>query len=142
MKKKQISPLSPLENAGKPPAHSLQTKKATVVPKLLLTENIKGNVDKCDASGIFGWACNTVEPETPLEVEILVDGQPVARIVADSFRQDLLTAGIGNGKSSFKLNLPRALFDHNEHVIEVREVLTGYILSGSPITFKASPDVC
>ncbi len=71
-----------------------------------------------------------------LVVEVLADGAPVARVLADDFRSDVLNEVGGDGKYGFSVLLPEVLFDDNEHVIEVQEVSTGFILSNSPQTFQ------
>jgi GT2 family glycosyltransferase len=90
---------------------------------------IRGSVDQCDATGVSGWVANYTSGER-LQVEIFADGVPVLRIVADAYREDLATAGIGDGKHGFKTSLPQNLYDGRAHTIEIREVSTGTLLWG------------
>src|SRR5688572_10896036 len=87
---------------------------------------IIGSFDSCDAGGISGWLASSITPGRRLTLEVLADGQAVARAIADGFRADLLNAGIDDGRHSFKVGLPTLLFDGNEHIIEVREAETGF----------------
>ena len=101
-------------------------------------DSITGNFEVCEASGLVaGWAASNASA-TPLEVDLLADGQLFTRIVADEFRADLLQAGIGEGRHGFRLMLPIHLFDGSEHVIDVREMWSGRALAGSPRTFQAT----
>lgn len=137
MTNKKIQQLS---NDGKELKHSELPKKPTSVPKSLLVNDIRGSLDKCDAIGIDGWAFNKIKQGDPLEIEILADGQLIGRVMADKYREDLLAAGFGNGNHSFKIDPPPGLFDGNEHLIEAREVSTGFLLPNSPKVFKAVLD--
>ncbi len=120
------------------PIQSKQLPKAAPVPKRLPIESIIGNFDLCEPTQIAGWACNKSKPEEILEIEILADGHLIYRTTAGVYREDLKLAGIGNGKHGFVVNPPVELFDGKDHVIEVREVITGFVLPNSPNTFKAS----
>ncbi len=101
-------------------------------------QTIEGYFDRCVTSGLSGWIWNSETPECRLEAEIICDGQLVGRLLADKFRSDLLAAKIGDGKYMFEGSIPEALFDGKQHSIEVREKLTGLILTGSPKLFQAS----
>ncbi|WP_430232903.1 hypothetical protein, partial [Nitrosomonas communis] len=126
-----------LPNDGNKMIYSAQTFDPMLVPKPLMVEDIVGNMDGCEATGIYGWAFNKSDADEYLEIEILVDGQLIARQSADKYREDLLVAGIGNGRHGFRIQPPVELFDGNEHLIEVRETATGQVLPNSPRTFKA-----
>ena len=41
------------------------------------------------------------DPDAALPVEILADGQVIATVTAEDFREDLLAAGKGNGRHGF-----------------------------------------
>src|SRR5688572_19614146 len=111
---------------------SLFTKKNTnkIGPR------VRGHFDQCDASCISGWVAGDSADER-LRVEIVADGTPVSQIVADALREDLVAAGIGDGRHGFRARLPLNLYDGREHIIEVREMVTGIRLAGSPKTFQA-----
>jgi SAM-dependent methyltransferase len=58
-------------------------------------------VDEKTATRVVGWARESDYPNLNVVVEILADGKPLARIIADEYRADLHKAGIGNGKYAF-----------------------------------------
>ena len=99
--------------------------------------SVRGQFDQCDAAGVSGWVVGNRAGER-LQVEVLADGEPVLRIVADTYREDLATAGIGDGRHGFRTSLPQGLYDGRDHTIEVRETATGVLLPGSPKTFQAA----
>jgi hypothetical protein len=56
---------------------------------------------------VSGWALNTADPNSPLDIEILDHERVVAAGQAAEFREDLRAAGIGNGFCAFALTLPQ-----------------------------------
>ncbi|WP_051173152.1 class I SAM-dependent methyltransferase [Thermodesulfobacterium hveragerdense] len=50
---------------------------------------------------------------------VLIDEEPVAEGVADRFREDLLDAGIGDGKHAFAIDIPEKFADGKEYEIKV-----------------------
>ena len=52
-----------------------------------------------------GWAWDRHHPDDPITVRVSVDGEPVADITADAFRQDLLEAGLGDGEHGWAIDL-------------------------------------
>ncbi|MBK3773825.1 glycosyltransferase [Azospirillum brasilense] len=51
---------------------------------------VVAHVDRMEGQRILGWAVNTQDEGEVVEVEVLVDGHPIARIVANQQRRDLL----------------------------------------------------
>ncbi|HSH88974.1 MAG TPA: glycosyltransferase family 2 protein, partial [Ramlibacter sp.] len=97
-----------------------------------------GQVDVCGPSMVTGWVYDRANPGTPCELEIRADGLPVARASADLFRIDLVEKDIGDGLCGFQAALPAALFDGRTHLIDVREVSSGFLLPGSSRVFIGS----
>lgn len=62
---------------------------------------LEGFLDLATSTLIAGWAWDSLDPERHVAVEILVDEQPLVRIIARDYREDLKAAGIGNGTHSF-----------------------------------------
>src|SRR4029079_19720087 len=69
----------------------------------------QGNLDSCGPSTITGWLLDKANPGTQFEVEIRVDGSPVALTSANVFRIDLLEGDIGAGVCAFTLPLPEVV---------------------------------
>jgi hypothetical protein len=60
----------------------------------------EGIVEGVQGDSLYGW-CRLTHTTDPVALEVLVDGTPVLRLVADVFRQDLLDAGLGEGSHGF-----------------------------------------
>ena len=67
--------------------------------------SIQGYLDVADCNSVAGWAWDTTGSTVP--VSISVDGTIVGSEVAENFRPDLLSAGIGSGYHGF--SFPRFL---------------------------------
>lgn len=92
----------------------------------------QGYLDAVDARRVVGWAFNPALPNTPLEVELLIDDAPVGTFTADRFRDDLRQAGKGDGRHGFDIPLPP--LSAGEHRVAVR-------VAGSTRTLRGSPKV-
>ncbi|WP_128544390.1 hypothetical protein [Larkinella soli] len=99
-----------------------------------LAGNFEGHLDGADCSSIGGWVYDRDQPNTPLPVELLVNGQVVASQPAGTFRQDLLNAGKGDGRHGFGFQAPAALKTGQPVSVSVRVAASGYSLMGSPKT--------
>ncbi len=115
-----------------------QKKEVIADEAVIATFDITGYLEFIESCSIVGWVANKTMDEDRLEVEILADGYPILHVKADNFRDDLKKAGYGDGKHGFNAMLPEFLFDGKEHVIEVREVSSGYQLHGSPANFQGT----
>ena len=98
-----------------------------------------GALDVVDAEVIAGWAWDQTRPDAPIEVEVYDGDALLATVLADQFREDLIGAGIGNGKHGFALPTPAGLQDGKSHAIRVKCTATAVELHGSPKTFAAAP---
>ncbi len=90
---------------------------------------LRGFVDIIAPGVIAGWAQNTRHPETPVCLDIVVQGQAVGQVLADRHRTDLQRAGIGSGRHGFEFNLPAGVNLSGE--VEVRRSLDGTRLDPS-----------
>src|SRR2546421_2187508 len=68
----------------------------------------------------IGWCWRAADPDARLEVEVIVDGAPVGRGVADRRRENVARAGYGDGQYGFRVPLPDDLDDGATHRIAVR----------------------
>ncbi len=75
---------------------------------------LHGSLDNVKDGVCYGWAACRGR-EGAVEVEILLDGQVVARGMADGFREDLRAAGVGTGHHAFTIPLSDACLDGNYH---------------------------
>lgn len=91
----------------------------SVVPGPEPRLGVEGSLDAVDAQVIFGWAWNPTQPGQRIQVRVWDGDTPLATVTADQFRQDLLDAGVGDGKHGFSLPIPASLRDDKPHTIRV-----------------------
>jgi hypothetical protein len=80
--------------------------RAGMAPVAEIAGPLRGFVDQAGPGQITGWAQNLAAPETPVCLEILSHGVPIARILANRFRADLRAAGLGSGRHAFTYKPP------------------------------------
>lgn len=68
---------------------------------------------------LYGWAWDERACERRIALAVLVDGVPMASVVADRRRRDLKLAGIGDGAHGFEWTLPLGLQDGRKHHIAI-----------------------
>jgi hypothetical protein len=66
---------------------------------------LEGLVDNATETRLYGWAWNAAAPEERLAVELRLADQVVARTVAERLREDLVKAGVGDGRHAFEVPL-------------------------------------
>jgi len=84
-------------------------------------KKLRGCLDTCDKTGIKGWIIDEDFPNDPVDLDVFVDNELIAKISANIFREDLLIAGLGNGYCSFDLPMPNKFFDFLEHKLDIKE---------------------
>ena len=67
---------------------------------------LRVQIDEAEAGRLRGWAQCADHPDMPVCLDVLLDGELVAQVLADRFRPDLALAGIGAGCHGFDLPLP------------------------------------
>lgn len=106
------------------PAEYLTTVKA---------QYVKGVLDGVDAHLIWGWAKSRKgDAEEPVEVEILLNGERFASMLANQKRDDLTQADIGDCAFRFQLENPLPVGTE----VRVRVVGDDLELTNSPLFFK------
>ncbi len=91
------------------------------------TTTLDGLLEHADRDGISGWARDSASPDTPVQLDIVLDGVCAARIAAEQHRPDL--AGAGIGPHAFQLRFPPSLRGSEVAVLRAG---TGEHLPGSP----------
>jgi hypothetical protein len=86
---------------------------------------LRGNVERVEDGVLHGWMAD-VTGSAPVEVEILVDGEVVARTIANRYRVDLDHAGIAGGIAGFTAALPASV--ENLAQVSVRRAGDGMAL--------------
>src|SRR5262249_38685674 len=123
-------------------AHSVQIRFETSATGLIgspasincgaVSPNYQGFFDAATCTALSGWAWNSGQPNTPINVDIYNGGVLVATVPANNFRQDLLSAGIGNGIHGFSLPTPAGLKTGTTYTLWVNFGGTSTQLSASP----------
>ncbi len=98
-----------------------------------------GHLDFATHEQCAGWAWCPNDAAATLEVEILVDGHPIGRCVANGVRPDVQSCGFGHGRYGFAFSFARPLDRFRPHQVTAR-VLGGAALVGSA-SLDAAPDV-
>ena len=77
---------------------------------------MKASVDVATRERISGWARDRQATDEPVALQILDNGQPIARVLANLHRPDLEEAGFG-GRHGFDIIVPGGLSPLARHVI-------------------------
>jgi hypothetical protein len=88
-----------------------------------------GLIEGVRGGQLYGW-CQLTRSVEPVTLEVLVDDRVALTLVADTFRQDLLDAGIGKGSHGYFVELD-ALQARPDQVIRVRVARHGIELDNS-----------
>ena len=98
---------------------------------------LTGYLDEITRDHVRGWAWDPEGPEDSVLLEVLVDGRPVASIIANGYRHDLDLAGIGDGRHGFSVELGRLALPITAAVVHVQRRDTAEQLVGSPVRLDA-----
>jgi hypothetical protein len=85
---------------------------------------LTGHLDRAEDGLVEGWAQALGHPEAPVCLEVLVDGEVAATVLANRHRADLEAAGLGSGRHAFSVALPLTLGAQ----VQVRRALDGAVL--------------
>ncbi len=84
-----------------------------------MPEPLHGYLDGVRRTYLYGWIARR-DDETPVALDLYIDNRLVASGQADVFRQDLMDAGIGDGRHGFHFEIPDAFCDDQPHRFDVR----------------------
>jgi glycosyltransferase involved in cell wall biosynthesis len=101
--------------------------------------SLRGVLDLANRTQIEGWGYDRLDPERTLDVVVLCNGAVIAKVSADIYREDLETAGIGDGRHAFKLRLEAPLSHSQRHAVEVRFADDWSLLEEGPMIIEADP---
>jgi O-antigen biosynthesis protein len=110
-----------------------------VVPALAVSRDastplgtLHGNIDRASHDRIAGWAQDAAEPERPVGLVVIANGQVIARLLANRYRADLVA--IGSGRHAFELMMPSGTLSALEdQCIRIVREADGTELAGSPV---------
>ena len=86
---------------------------------------LSGHIDRCDRSGVHGWAFDAGRPHTPVWLDVVVDGVVRATVVANAHRSDLERAGKGLGHCAFAVAFDPPLSVTDQHSVILRRAQDG-----------------
>jgi len=89
----------------------------------------EGLIEGVRGGQLYGW-CRLTASHDPVALEVLVDDRVALSVVADTFRQDLLDAGLGTGSHGFFIGI-EALQSKPDSLIRVRVARQGTELGNS-----------
>ncbi|MDP9120205.1 MAG: hypothetical protein M3O15_02370 [Acidobacteriota bacterium] len=96
-----------------------------------------GSLDGADCNRLAGWAWDSAQPSSPITVDIYDGTTLIATVLANAFRQDLLSAGLGNGRHAFFFPTPASLKTGAAHSVTFRVGGAANVLGGATITCSA-----
>lgn len=98
---------------------------------------LQGHLETIQEDGLIGgWCWDSDDPALKLRLDVLVDNEPVGHTLANVFRADLETAGIGDGAHAFAFLLPwSAIASKSVSTIRICDSRTGHAIGGS-VTFR------
>lgn len=117
-------------------AGSPQWLQSDTPPPRVRPADVQGAFEAIDGTRAIGFAWDISRPEHRLDIEVLREGEVVARASANTFRRDLYEAGIGDGRHAFTAPLSYELFDGEPHWLTAREAHTGKALTHGPHLFE------
>jgi glycosyltransferase involved in cell wall biosynthesis len=97
---------------------------------------LKGNLDIADRNGIYGWVQDQSHPDEPVSLTITDNEGLIGCVLANRYRADLETAGIGNGRHAFNFTYPSTFSPFERHVVRVRCEIDGRDVAGSPVILE------
>jgi len=99
----------------------------------------QGYFDNINCQSVAGWAWDASQPNTPISVDIYDGVQKIATVRADQYRQDLVNAGIGNGRHGFTFTLPASLRNGHTHWVAIMYSGLSEQISISPRSLNCAP---
>jgi hypothetical protein len=104
--------------------HAIQQRlnaRAGIVPRPETHGALRGFVDQPGPDICTGWAQDLDNPESPVCLDIFLDGARVGRVLANFYRADLRQAGLGSGCHAFRATLPAGRSGR----LEIRRAIDG-----------------
>ena len=89
---------------------------------------VRGHVDRLDPDGLSGWAVDELDPDRPVELDVLLDDEPWLELRTSLPRKDLLSKGIHGDAAGFRLAWPAGLLPAGTRV-QVRARASGELLA-------------
>jgi len=85
---------------------AIRRRIAGQAPRMGAPGSMAGHVEQLDDGMLEGWVMDRANPTAPVELEVLVDGEIVATVLANRYRADLDRAGLSGGRCGFSVAMP------------------------------------
>ena len=92
----------------------------------------EGYHDIVNCNAILAWAWDKNRPDDPVKLDIYEGNLLIDTVTADSFRQDLLDLGKGNGRHGMYFPVPLKMKDGKKHIITIKFAGTTVELTNGP----------
>lgn len=96
---------------------------------------LKGNLERIENGVLHGWVIDSANTTDAVEAEVLVEGEVVARLVANRYRADLDQADLAGGRCGFSVALPASAEALSQ--IRLRRATDGAMLGSAIFAFAA-----
>ena len=130
---KSVSPMASVRKAAKRINSAAKREASRRQAILQGSAQYDGNVDSIDRTVITGWAWDQRQPRVSIALDILDGERLIGTVFADERRDDLKSAGIGDGYHAFSFEIPGEIADGDIHLIDIRFAGTGLRLNGAPL---------
>jgi Hint domain len=87
---------------------------------------LKGHVERLENGVLEGWVMDVTPNAAPVELDVLVEGEMVARVLANRYRTDLDHAGLAGGRCAFSVTLPASAVTLSQ--VELRRTIDGAMI--------------
>ncbi|MGQ8367486.1 hypothetical protein [Glaciecola sp. 1036] len=114
----------------------MKRKLKNFIKRLLGKSTLNYHIDAVSNDRVVGWALNATRPSDPCLVELKDGEKTLAKTKAATLREDLVSAGIGNGCHGFTLDLEMLPFSADGR--EAHLYINGKRVTNSPISIKSS----
>jgi hypothetical protein len=85
---------------------AIRSRIAGQAARAVAPGSLAGHVEQLADGVLEGWVMDRANPTAPVELEVLVDGEIVATVLANRYRADLDHAGLGDGRCGFSVAMP------------------------------------
>jgi hypothetical protein len=102
----------------------------TTAPVVLPSDDINGGIDSNDNINIYGFVWDKDRGDLRIVVAFYIDGRYAGVTTADRYREDLASAGIGDGRHAFFVRLPSILSDGQPHSLVLKIAGTDIQIGG------------
>jgi hypothetical protein len=85
---------------------AIRRRIAGMAPQAAAPGALAGHVERLEDGMLEGWVMDRANPTAPVELEVLVDGEIVATMLANRYRGDLDHAGLAGGRCGFTVAMP------------------------------------